>query len=392
MLVGRRTECGALDRLMRAARGGHGDAIVVHGEPGIGKTALLDYAVASANGFQVLRTVGNEAERELPFAALQLLCAPGLEKVEQLPEPQRHALQVAFGLVTGVAPDRLLVGLASLSLFSQLATERPLLCVVDDTQWLDRESARALTFVARRLATEPIAFVFGARTVTDEVRGLPELVVEGLDPSAAMGLLRSVLPDRVDESVLERLRRRDARQSARAARAAARLDARPSSPEGSRCRSRVRSRLVSRPASGDGSTTSRPRRGAWCSSRQPNRPATRRWSGERRSCSASTSPRRPRSRPKACSELNPRVTFRHPLVRSAVYGAASPEERREAHRALADATDAAVDPDRRGVAPRGGGRAARRRRRGRPRALGRAGPGPRRLRGRRCVHGARRRN
>src|SRR6476469_5975774 len=112
MLVGRRTECGVLDRLLRAARGGHGEAIVLRGDPGIGKTALLEYAVASAEGFQVLRTVGNEAERELPFAALQLLCAPGLERVEELPDPQRHALEVAFGLVAGVPPDRLLVGLA----------------------------------------------------------------------------------------------------------------------------------------------------------------------------------------------------------------------------------------------------------------------------------------
>src|SRR5690242_16745734 len=203
MLLGRQSERGVLDRLLREARGGHGGAIVVHGEAGIGKTALLEYAVAAADGFQVFRTVGIEAERELAFAALQQLTAPGVPGIEQLPRPQRNALQVAFGLVTGAAPDRLLVSLAALNLFSQLATERPLLCVIDDTQWLDRESARAFAFVARRLATEPIAFVFGARVVTDEVHGFPELLVEGLDPCTALGLLRSVLPDRVDERVLE---------------------------------------------------------------------------------------------------------------------------------------------------------------------------------------------
>jgi hypothetical protein len=111
MLFGRRRECEVLDRLLVAARGGHGEAIVMHGEPGVGKTALLEYAIAAAQGFQVLRTVGNEAERELPFAALQQLCAPGVAGLEQLPEPQRDALRVAFGLMSGVAPDRLLVGL-----------------------------------------------------------------------------------------------------------------------------------------------------------------------------------------------------------------------------------------------------------------------------------------
>src|SRR5258705_1210632 len=204
MLLGRRHECEMLDRLLVAARHGHGGAIVVHGEPGIGKTALLEYVVGAAQDVRVFRTLGNEAERELPFAALQQLCAPVLAGLEQLPGPQGDALRVAFGLMTGDPPDRLLVGLAVLSLLSQLGTERPLLCVVDDTQWLDRESAQALAFVARRLMTEHIAFVFATRTITDEVRRLPELIVDGLGDVAATTLLRSVLPDRVDERVLER--------------------------------------------------------------------------------------------------------------------------------------------------------------------------------------------
>jgi len=204
MLLGRARQCEVLDRLLVGARDGHGGALVVHGEAGIGKTALLEYAVGAAQGFQVLRAVGNEAERELPFAALQQLSAPGLVGLEALPQPQRDALRVAFGLVAGPAPDRLLVGLAGLSLVSQVAAERPVLCVVDDTQWLDRQSAQALAFVARRLETEPVAFVFGARVVPDEVRGLPELNVSGLVESDALALLRSVLPDRVDAAVLER--------------------------------------------------------------------------------------------------------------------------------------------------------------------------------------------
>src|SRR3954465_8192138 len=130
-LIGRATEREALGELLDAVRHGRGRAVVVHGEPGIGKTALLEYTIASARDFQVLRTIGNEAERELPFAALQQLCAPGLADLSQLPEPQRDALRVTFGLASGAAPDRLLVGLAVLSLLSQLATARPLLCVID---------------------------------------------------------------------------------------------------------------------------------------------------------------------------------------------------------------------------------------------------------------------
>src|SRR4051812_18336629 len=204
-LVGRATEVGTLGEVLDAARNGRGSAVVVHGEPGIGKTALLEYAIASARDFQVLRTVGNEAERELPFAAVQQLCAPGLADLSQLPEPQRDALRITFGLVAGAAPDRLLVALAVLSLFSQLATARPLLCVVDDTQWLDQESAQAIAFVARRLANEPIALAFGSRAITDGLRGLPTLEIPELDHAASLTLLRSELPDRIDEHVLERV-------------------------------------------------------------------------------------------------------------------------------------------------------------------------------------------
>jgi hypothetical protein len=141
--------------------------------PSFGKSALIERTVTSARDFRVLRTAGREGEIELAFAALQQLCAPALHRLERLPELQRDALGVVFGVSSGDPPDRLLVALAVLTLLSELAAERPLLCVVDDAQWLDRASAQAVAFVARRLANEPVAFLFGARELPDEVRGLP---------------------------------------------------------------------------------------------------------------------------------------------------------------------------------------------------------------------------
>ena len=178
--------------------------LVVHGEAGVGKT-LLEYAVEAARAFRVLRTVGVEGEMELPFAALQQLCSPILELNERLPPPQRDALAVAFGLSAGQAPNPFLVGLAVLGLMSEAAEERPLLCAVDDAQWLDRASARALVFVARRLLAEKIALLFAAREAGDTLAGLPEVQVEGLDARDARTLLESVLPARLDDPILERL-------------------------------------------------------------------------------------------------------------------------------------------------------------------------------------------
>ena len=192
-LLGREMECDVLDQVLHEARDGRGGAVVIYGEPGIGKTALLEYMIASAGNFKVLRTICNEEERELPFAALQQLCAPGLMDLSRLPEPQGEALGVAFGLVSGAPPDRLLLRLAVLSLLSQLADAQPLLCVVDDTQWLDRESVQALAFVARRLAGEPIAVAFGSRANTGAMRGLPTLEVPELDRTASHWFARCFL-------------------------------------------------------------------------------------------------------------------------------------------------------------------------------------------------------
>jgi hypothetical protein len=176
-LLGRQPEREVLGRLLAAARGGHGGVLVVHGEAGVGKTALLEDAVQAGREFRAARTVGVEGEMELAYAALQQLCAPILELTGRLPQPQRDALAVAFGHRAGPPPDPFLVGLAALGLLSEAAEERPLLCVVDDAQWLDRASARALGFVARRLLAEQIALVFGARELGQALAGFPELHV-----------------------------------------------------------------------------------------------------------------------------------------------------------------------------------------------------------------------
>jgi hypothetical protein len=204
-LIGRQRERKVLTNVLEAARGGHGEVLVVHGEPGVGKTALLEHVVDAAPDFRTARAVGVEGEMEFPFAALQRLCSPILEVKDRLPRPQRDALAVAFGLSGGEAPNPFLVGLAVLGLMSEAAEERPFLCVVDDAQWLDGPSARALAFVARRLLAEKIALLFAARGPSDAFSGLPELQVDGLSARDARTLLESVLPARLDAPILERL-------------------------------------------------------------------------------------------------------------------------------------------------------------------------------------------
>ena len=346
MMVGRRSECEQLDRLLTRSRAGRGDAIVVHGEAGIGKTALLDYAVSHAHETRVLRTVGNEAERELPFAALQQLSAPGIEHLDGLPRPQRDALRVAFGLADGPAPDRLLVGLASLNLLARLASERPVLCVVDDAQWLDHGSAQALGFVARRLANEHVACAFAARTVPGELRGLPELVVDGLHEADSLVLLRSALPDRVDDKVLDRivvethgnpLALLELPRGLSPAKFGGGFALPVSVPIAGRVEASFRRRL--------GELAAPSRRLLLIAAAEPTGDPALVWRaaellGVDESAAIALEG-------EGLLELSPRVVFRHPLVRSAVYGAAEPDERRAAHRAIAEATDADLDPDRR---------------------------------------------
>jgi len=179
--------------------------LVLGGDAGIGKTALLDYAIASASDMRVLRAVGVEAEMELAFSALHQLCAPLVDRLDGLPGPQRDALATTFGLSAGAVPDRFFVGLAVLGLLSEAAEVRPLLCVIDDAQWLDRASGQALAFVARRVLAEPVVMLFAAREPSELLAGLPEVVLEGLGDTDARALLASVIPGRLDERIADEL-------------------------------------------------------------------------------------------------------------------------------------------------------------------------------------------
>src|SRR4030081_785006 len=196
---GRTSECASLDDLVSAIRRGESRSVVLRGEAGIGKTALLEYLVASASDLRVVRAVGVESEMELAFASLHQLCAPLLDRIEELPAPQRRALETVFGLSDGAVPDRFLVGLAGLVLFEAEAERRPLLCVVDDAQWLDRASALTLAFVNRRLLAERVGLVFAAREPGLELRHLSHVEVRGLLDADARALLGSAVPFKVEE-------------------------------------------------------------------------------------------------------------------------------------------------------------------------------------------------
>ena len=226
-MLGRRAECEALDRLLADVLVGQSRVLVLRGEAGVGKTALLSAVAEQAAGCRVARAAGVQSEMELPFAGLHQLCAPILDSLDRIPDPQRDALRVAFGLQEGGSPNRFLVALAALSLLAEAAEARPLVCLVDDAQWLDRASAQALAFVARRLLAERIAMVFAVREPgqADELAGLPELVVDGLADDDARALLASAMPGRAGRARPGPDRRRDARQSSGADGAAARLDA-----------------------------------------------------------------------------------------------------------------------------------------------------------------------
>jgi len=206
-LVGRRAECARLDQLLADARTGTSAAVVVRGEAGVGKSALLEYLLMHAAGCRVVRAAGAESEMELPFATLHQLCLPLLDELERLPGPQRDALGTALGVASGRAADRFLVGVAVLSLLSDNAETQPLVCLVDDAHWLDRASAQVLGFVARRLAAESVVLIFAARTSVDtpDFAGLPELTIGPLLDSDARAVLESAIPGKLDESVRDRI-------------------------------------------------------------------------------------------------------------------------------------------------------------------------------------------
>src|SRR4051812_43712180 len=204
-LRGRASECILLDELVAAIRRGESRSLVLRGDAGIGKTALLDYLIDWASDLTVLRAVGVESEMELGFATLHQLCAPLLDRLPALPDPQRRALEIVFGLSAGNAPDRFFVGLAVLGLFAAAAEQRPLLCVVDDAQWLDQASALTLAFVTRRLLAEPVGVVFSAREPGEELRHLSELEVCGVHNGDARALLSSAVRFRLDERIRDRI-------------------------------------------------------------------------------------------------------------------------------------------------------------------------------------------
>ena len=349
VLRGRRSECASLDRLLEDVRGGQSRALVLRGDAGVGKTALLDYLAASASGCQIARPVGVESEMELPFAALHQLCAPMLSHLADLPAPQRDALGTAFGLTGGAAADRFLVGLAVLSLLSRVAEERPLVCLVDDAQWLDRASAQTLAFVARRLLAEPIALVFAVRGDPGEeleLGNLPIMVIGGLNDSDARALLDSVFPGRVDERVRDRIVA-EARGNplallelplgltpAELAGGFGRPDVRPlaSVIEQSFLR-----RVQSLPLETQQLLE--------VAAAEPVGDVPLLWrAAERLGIAADAAAP---AEAAGLVELGARVRFRHPLVRSAAYRAAALPARQAIHRALAEATDSETDPDRR---------------------------------------------
>jgi DNA-binding CsgD family transcriptional regulator len=345
-LLGREREREVLGRLLGAARAGDGGVLVVHGEPGVGKTALLDWTVMEGRQLRVLPTVGVEGEMELPFAALQQLCSPVLDRSERLADPQRDALSIAFGLSAGQAPDPFLVGLAALGLLSEASEERPLLCVVDDAQWLDRASARALAFVARRLLAEKIALVFAAREPGSALTGLPELRVEPLGHRDARMLLESVLPARLDEHVLDRivlethgnpLALLELPRGLTPIQLAGGFGLPVAVPLSASIEESFTRRLATLP--GDA------RRLLLIAAADPTGDPALVWRaathlGIHESIAEAVEA-------EDLLEFGIRVAFRHPLVRSAVYRAAGVTQRHAVHRALAEATDPKIDPDRR---------------------------------------------
>jgi DNA-binding CsgD family transcriptional regulator len=345
-LLGREREREVLDRLLDVARGGRGGVLVLHGEAGVGKTALLESAAGAAREFRIARTSGIEAEMELPFAAVQQLCSPLFELMDRLPHPQHEALGVAFGLSAGPAPNPFLVDLAVLGLLAEAAEERPLLAVVDDAQWLDSASARCLAFVAHRLLVENIALVFATRELGDGLAGLPDLRVAPLGRRDARALLESVLPARLDERVLERivaetrgnpLALLELPRGLSATQLAGGFGLPAAVPLSASIEKGYAQRLARLPRNA--------RRLLLVAAADPVGDPALVWRAAGRLGIPQSAADTVES--EDLLALSPRVVFRHPLVRSAVYRAARLNERRDVHRALAQATDPKVDPDRR---------------------------------------------
>jgi DNA-binding CsgD family transcriptional regulator/tetratricopeptide (TPR) repeat protein len=353
-LRGRRSECAACDALVAAVRQGESRVLVVRGEAGIGKSALLAYLVGAASDLTVVRAVGVESEMELAFASLHQLCAPMLDRLERLPAPQREALKIVFGIAQGSAPDRFLVGLAVLSLLSETAGERPVLCVVDDAQWLDQTSALTLAFVARRLFAERVGFVFGARVVGEALRGLPELEMRGLGAEDARALLKTAVRFPLDEQVRDRivaetggnpLALLELPRGLTAAQLAGGFGLLSARAQSGALSGALSGRIEESFARRLEALPQEARRLLLLAAAEPAGDPLLVWrAAERLGISAAAAVG---TGTDGLLTLGEQVTFRHPLVRSAVYRSAAAEERRAVHLALADVTDRQIDPDRR---------------------------------------------
>ncbi|MEA2618297.1 MAG: hypothetical protein QOE72_4080 [Chloroflexota bacterium] len=348
-LCDRRRECAALDRLLATVHEGRSGVLVLRGEAGIGKTALLDHAVETASGCRIARVTGVESEMELTYAGLHQLCgAEMLHRLDRLPGPQRDALGSAVGQTAGAAPDRFLVGLAVLSLLADVAEKRPLLCVVEDAQWLDHASALVLAIAARRLQVESVVMLIAIREpcAAPEFEGLPELRVEGLPDRDARQLLASVTPGGLDARVRDRivaetqgnpLALLELPRGLEPAELAAGFGLPGTLPVPHRIEESFARRLEQLPAA--------TRLLLLAAAVEPTGEAQLVWRAAAQ-LGVGIDAAAP-AQADGLLELGGRIVFRHPLVRSAVYGAASPDQRRTVHGALADAIDPGLDPERR---------------------------------------------
>lgn len=344
-LLGRADECAALDRLIRDIRRGESRSLLLRGEAGIGKTALLKHLIGSSSGMTVVRAVGVESEAGLAFASLHQLCAPLLDRLPRLPSPQRQALEVVFGQRCAAPPDRFLVGLGVLSLFSEVAEERPLLCAVDDAQWLDQASALTLAFVARRLLAAPVGIVFAARRRDEQLQHVPELEVHGLGDRDARALLSSAARFQLDERILDRiiaetrgnpLALLELPRDVTATQLVAGFG--PLGAQG--LAGRIEESFVRQlQALSDDA-----RRLLLLAAAEPLGDPLLLWHAAAKLGIGPAAADDVKAH--GLLAIEERVTFRHPLARSAVYGSAAAQELRTVHRALAEATDRDVDPDR----------------------------------------------
>jgi DNA-binding CsgD family transcriptional regulator/tetratricopeptide (TPR) repeat protein len=345
-LRGRSGECALLDDVVSAIRRGESRSLVVRGEAGIGKTALLEYMIGSASDLTVVRATGVESEMELAYASLHQLCAPMLDRLGVLPAPQRRALEIVFGLADGAAPDRFLVGLGVLSLLSHVADRRALLCVVDDAQWLDQVSALTLAFVARRLLADPIGLVFATREAGEPLAHLPELEILGLGDDEARSLLgsavRNVLDDRIRDRLIAETRGNplallELPRGLTATQLAGGFGILGAEAVPGRIEESFARRFESLPVDA--------RQLLLLAAAEPVGDPLLLWRAAERLGIEPAAVESPDTQ--GLLVIGERVTFRYPLVRSAIYRSAAVDERRAVHRALAGATDQESDLDRR---------------------------------------------